>query len=193
MAALAPFVSEARQARMEEVLATRLSSLTVVLENLYDAHNGAAALRSIEAFGLADAHAVEVDNSFRFSSGITMGCERWLDVHKYAGIDACAEVLKSQGMVLTATLPDADVTFEQLDGSKPRALLFGNEHDGLTPRAIELCDEVIRIPMFGFVESFNLSVSVALTVQRAAALRRAALGVDGELKVERRQWRRARG
>jgi len=192
MRALEPFVSDARRARFEAVLAARLSSLTVVLEDLYDAHNGAAAIRSIEAFGLSEVHAIEGANPFRYSTGITMGCERWLDIHRYTDIESCAATLKQRGMVLTATLPDADATLEDLDGGKPRALIFGNEHEGVSPRALELCDELVRIPMFGFTESFNLSVSVALTLQWAAARRRHALGAAGDLKEEKKQWLRAR-
>lgn len=192
MRALEPFVTEARRARFEEVLAARLGTLTVVLEDLYDAHNGAAAIRSIEAFGLAEVHAVEGANAFRYSTGITMGCERWLDIVRHTDVESCLASLKARGMVITATLPDAATTLEDLDGGKPRALLFGNEHEGVSPRALELCDELVRIPMFGFTESFNLSVSVALTLQWAAARRRAALGAPGDLKEERKQWLRAR-
>ena len=93
---------------------------------------------------------------------------------------------------MTATLPDATMTLDELDGTKKRALVFGNEHEGLTDKAIAACDEVIRIPMFGFTQSFNLSVSVALTVTRAAALRRAAMTTLGDLDTEEKRQLRAR-
>lgn len=190
--ALEPFVSPSRRARFDEVLGSRIESLTVVLENLYDAHNGAAAIRSVEAFGLSDVHAVETTTRFKIARGITIGCEQWLDVHRHRDIDSCAEMLKARGFVLTATLPEAETSLDELDGGKKRALLFGNEHEGLSQRAVSLCDEVIRIPMYGFTQSFNLSVSVALTVERAAALRREALGRIGDLDERRKHFLRAR-
>jgi len=189
--ALLPFVSESRQARIDRVLDRRLSSVTVVLENLYDAHNGAAAIRSIEAFGLCEAHAVENVGHFKFAPKVTVGCDRWVDIHRYDQIEDCARALKDRGFILSATLPDAETELEDLDGTVARALVFGNEHEGLTEGALALCDEFIRIPMHGFTQSFNLSVSVALLVQRAAAVRRAAIGAIGDLEEEKKRHFRA--
>ena len=189
--ALLPFVSEARQARIDEVLECRLQSLAVVLVDLHDPHNGAATVRSAEAFGLSEIHAVEAREPFQIARKITIGCEQWMDIHQYPDFERCAAELRRRGMALTATRPDGEMRIEDLDGSKPRALLFGNEHDGLSDEVVAQCTEVVRIPMFGFTQSFNLSVSVALMVQRAAELRRAALGRPGDLSDEKKQLLRA--
>ncbi|MBT8495136.1 MAG: RNA methyltransferase [Deltaproteobacteria bacterium] len=190
--ALTPFVSPERQARIEQILDQRLRSLTVVIENLYDGHNGAAAIRSIEAVGIQTLHAIEEASPFKIGKGVTIGCEQWVTIEKHKTTDECIGQLKDNGFILTATVPDADMALDDLDGSVQRALIFGNEHEGLTDRAIGLCDELVRIPMHGFTQSFNLSVSVALTVTRASAARRAALGRAGDLEVEQKRQLRAR-
>jgi tRNA (guanosine-2'-O-)-methyltransferase len=190
--ALAPMVSEGRLARIEAVLDARLSSLTVVLENLHDPHNGAAAIRSVEGFGLDSLWVVEAVEPFQFSSSVTVGCEKWIDVHRFADGPACAAALRARGFRLLATLPGESQSIEEVDVSGPCALVFGNEHEGLTQETIASCDGRVSIPMFGFTQSFNLSVSVALCVQRLAARRRAVLGGRGDLPEAERRRLRAR-
>jgi tRNA (guanosine-2'-O-)-methyltransferase len=192
---LAPFVSDARKAKIEAVLAQRLGGLTVVLENHHDPHNGAAALRSVEGFGLTTLHVVEQTEPFRFSSRVSQGCEKWVDIRRHADFDACARGLRAAGFALYAALPPAAATVEldAIDVGRPTALVFGNEHAGLTPAALAACDGAFTIPMQGFTASFNLSVSVALGVFACSRRRRAALGgrgdLDGDALVrERARW-----
>jgi tRNA (guanosine-2'-O-)-methyltransferase len=192
---LREFVSPARQARIEQVLSARLAGLTVVLENLHDPHNGAAALRSVEGFGLCELSVVEAAEPFRFSSKVTQGCEKWVEIHRYPTFDACARALHARGFALWAALPPSvgapTVDVGTLDVARPTALVFGNEHAGLTEEAAALCDGRFSIPMTGFTGSFNLSVSVALSVFACAQRRRALLG-GGDLDESARTALRAR-
>jgi tRNA (guanosine-2'-O-)-methyltransferase len=193
--ALREFVSEARQARIEAVLAARLSGVTVVIENLHDPHNGAAALRSVEGFGLCELHVVEAAEPFRFSSKVTQGCEKWVELHRYPTFAACAGALHARGFSLWAAMPPSPsaptVDVGALDVSRPLALVFGNEHAGLTPESAARCDGRFSIPMSGMTGSFNLSVSVALSVFDCARRRRALLG-GGDLDEAARGALRAR-
>ncbi|HLU66824.1 MAG TPA: RNA methyltransferase [Kofleriaceae bacterium] len=192
VAALGPILSDERRARIEAVLDARLCGLTVVLENLYDPHNGAAAIRSIEGLGLSAVHAVEGTGPFRFASGITMSCEKWLDLHRHPDVASARRALGAAGMTLVAAVPGAGATLDDIPPAEPIALWVGNEHEGLTREALAACDRRVEIPMFGFTRSFNLSVSVALLVARAAERRRGALGAPGDMPAEERAKRRAR-
>lgn len=191
-AAVASMVSDERAARIDAVLDARLTSVSVALEDLYDPHNGAATLRTCEAFGLQDLHAIEVDHRFSANKGITKGCDRWLDLHRWPDPVSCVTSLRDRGFRVLATAPDAPVDIDDVDVSTPLAILFGNEHHGVTDRAVAACDGAIAIRMHGFTESFNLSVSVALVISRLAARRRAFLGAAGDLPADRRAHLRAR-
>ena len=192
IAALAPQLSAERIARIDAVLDARLAGLTVVLENLHDPHNGAAALRSVEGFGLAELHVVEQAEPFRFSDKVTQGCEKWVAIHRHPRFADAAAALHARGFALHAAVPGAAVPLAEVDVGRPAALVFGNEHAGLTGAAQAACDGTFAIPMAGFTQSFNLSVSVAVSVHDAAARRRAALGGAGDLPDEERARLRAR-
>ena len=171
--ALLPQLTEERRARIEAVLAARLSRLTVVIENLHDPHNGAAAIRSVEAFGLTQLHVVEQAEPFRFSPRVTQGCEKWIELRRHQAFAACADELHGRGFALLAAVPNCDQRVDELDPLRPTALVFGNEHTGLSGEALARCDARFTIPMHGFTQSFNLSVSVALSVYEWAKRRRA--------------------
>ncbi len=191
LAALGPLLTEERKARIEEVLAARLGGLTVILENLHDPHNGAAALRSVEGFGLSELHVVESNEPFRFAHSVPIGCDKWVALHKYATFAACADGLHARGFKLYAAVPGAQMTLSEVDVATPAALVFGNEHDGLSELAQKACDATFSIPMTGFTQSFNLSVSVALGVYESARRRREALGHAGDLPEQERARLRA--
>ncbi len=190
VAALAPLLSEERMARIEAVLDARLAGLTLVVENLYDPHNGAAAVRSAEAFGLVAVHAVEGTFTFHASPAVTIGCEKWVDLHRHRDVAAARAALGE--MIHVAAVPGAGATVDDLPAGQPCAFWLGNEHDGLSGEALAACSHRVEIPMFGFTRSFNLSVSAALILARATERRRAALGRAGDLPAEERARRRAR-
>jgi tRNA (guanosine-2'-O-)-methyltransferase len=192
--ALTPLLSAERMERIDAVLAARLASLTAIVEDTYDPHNAAAAVRTAEALGLSEFHAVEPadGNRFRAPKGITRGCDRWMDLVRWPTVAAAAAALHGRGFRVVATLPGATETIDTVPVDQPLAVAFGNEKDGLSPEAVAACDGSIAIPMFGFTRSFNLSVSVGLVMARLAERRRAAIGADGDLPAERVLRLRAR-
>jgi tRNA (guanosine-2'-O-)-methyltransferase len=192
--ALAPMLSDERRARIDAVLAARLGSLTAIVEDTYDPHNAAAAVRTTEALGLAEFHAIAGPSGDRFATpkGITRGCHRWVELHRWPDVATAAAALRARGFRVIATVPAAAETIETLPVDAPLALAFGNEHDGLTPAAIAACDGAVSIPMFGFTQSFNLSVSVGLVMARLADRRRRVLGAPGDLAADRVVRLRAR-
>lgn len=190
--ALRPLLTDGRIERIESVLDSRLSGLVVAIENLHDPHNGAAAIRSLEGVGLCALHVAETVEHFRFSSAIAIGAEKWIEIVRHRGFPACASALRDAGFTLYATAPDAAEDLESIDVSAPCAVVFGNEHAGLSDTALELCDRRVKIPMHGFSQSFNLSVSVAVAMHRLAARRREALGRSGDLEDAKRAFLRAR-
>ncbi len=161
IAALAEHLSEERKQRFAEVLTNRLQGVTVVLEDLYDPHNGAAVLRSVEALGLGEIHSVG-EESVPFSKEVSIGCQRWVNTVHHPDIATASDHLKKSGYTIVGTTPEAKVSMYDMEIAGPIAILLGNEHSGLTEQALSLCDKTIFIPMFGFTRSFNLSVSAAI-------------------------------
>lgn len=181
---LAPLLLDERRARIDAAVEGRLAGLRLVIENLHDPHNGAAVLRSAEAFGVQRVEVIESAEPFRFSSTVTQGCEKWLDVVRHRDLGAAVTSLRADGFALYASVPGAPTTVEELDFSRPAAVMVGNEHEGLSAEAIAAADVRFGIPMSGMTQSLNLSVAAALIVERAATLRRRALGGAGDLRPE---------
>ncbi len=190
--ALAPMMTAERIARIDAVLAARLSSVALAVEDTYDPHNAAATIRTSEALGLQDLHVVETNERFSATQGVTRGAHRWIDLHRWSSAQAAAEGLRAAGFRVFATRPDAPHSIEDVDVAAPLAVMFGNEHAGLSEPALAACDGALAVPMFGFTESYNLSVTVALAMSRIAARRRAHLGAPGDLDDARRARLRAR-
>ncbi len=190
--ALAPILTAERIARIEAVLAARLGSVAAAVEDTYDPHNAAATIRTSEALGLQDLHVIEPGERFSATKGVTRGAHRWIDLHRWPGAAAAVAALRERGFAVHAAVPDRAVSIEDVDVSRPIAVVFGNEHDGLTAGAIAACDGAVTVPMFGFTESYNLSVTVGLAMSRLAVRRRAHLGAPGDLAPERRARLRAR-
>lgn len=161
--ALLPSVTQKRYEKMREVLEKRTRYVTVVLEDIYQPHNASAALRSCDSFGIQDMHVVEVKNKFSVVKTVAVGASQWLDVYRHKSIQECVQQLKRSGYRIVATTPHAKGTYlHELKLDQKIALLFGTEQYGLSKEAIEAADEYVTIPMHGFVESFNVSVTVAL-------------------------------
>jgi tRNA (guanosine-2'-O-)-methyltransferase len=180
-ARLGPLLLDERRARIDGAAAARLGGLRVVIENLHDPHNGAAVLRSAEAFGIQRVDVIESVEPFRFSSVVTQGCEKWLDVVRHPTLASALAALREGGFRLYAAVPGASATVDDLDFASPAAVMVGNEHDGLSPEACAAADVRFEIPMAGMTRSLNLSVATALIAERAAALRRRALHAPGDL------------
>jgi tRNA (guanosine-2'-O-)-methyltransferase len=191
-AALEPLLTPERIARIDAVLAARLLSVVTVVEDTYDPHNAAAAIRTTEALGLCELHVIEPGARFSAAGGVTRGAHRWIELHRWTSAEDVVAALRGRGFRVFATLPGAPHTIEDVDVSRPIAVAFGNEHAGLSDAAVAACDGAIGVPMYGFTESFNLSVTVALAMSRIAARRRSAIGAPGDLPDERRRELRAR-
>ena len=157
------FVSTERLARMEKVLEQRTRYVVPVFENLYKSHNAAAVIRTSEAFGVSRAHFIEGESEYQDHRDVTQGSHRWMDVITHPSTEDCFSFLRKEGYLIVGTcLHEQAVTPQELPVDRPVALVFGNELDGLSQATLENCDQLVTIPMFGFVESFNISVAAAL-------------------------------
>lgn len=161
------FVSERRRGRLHEVLEERTNHMTLVLEDVYQTHNFSAVLRSADIFGIQTTNFIENRNKYKISEDVSMGSTQWLTLNRYQKFEnntqACLSDLKSQGYKIVATsLHKNSVSLEELDVSKPFALVFGTELTGITKDVEDVADEFIKLPMYGFTESFNISVCAAL-------------------------------
>jgi tRNA (guanosine-2'-O-)-methyltransferase len=161
------FVSERRRGRLHEVLAERTKHMTLVLEDVYQSHNFSAVLRSADIFGIQDVHFIENRNNYKISEDVSMGSTQWLTLNRYQKDEnntrACLSDLKEKGYKIVATsLHKNSVSLEELDVSQPFAMVFGTELTGITKDVEEMADEFVKLPMYGFTESFNISVCAAL-------------------------------
>lgn len=164
---LKTFISEERFNLFEKILQNRTNYITVAIEDIYQSHNASAVLRSCDCFGIQSVHVIEQKNEFVPNPEVAMGSSKWLNINHYKGNKALEEAigsLKKQNYRIVATTPHHNDTllphFSLEKG--PVALLFGTEMRGLSREAISLADEHLKIPMYGFTESFNISVSVAI-------------------------------
>ncbi len=158
-------VSENRRELIDRIAPLRTRHITVALEDVYQSHNAAAVLRSCDCFGIQDIHVVERNNPFNPAGDVAVGSSKWVDYYPYPDIQSAYRTLREKGYRIVATTPHTnDTLITDLDISTPVALIFGTELTGLTPEAIDLADEYVKIPMYGFTESFNISVSVALSL-----------------------------
>lgn len=182
LAYLSGFLTERRLARFREVLEARTRYVTVALEDIYQPHNASAVLRTCDGFGVQDVHIIENRNTYRVNPDVALGSSQWLDLITYGGrgdnTSAAITALRERGYRIVATSPHRDdVRLEDLDLAAGRvAFLLGNELDGLTETAIEAADVHMRIPIYGFVESFNISVAAAIILHHTTLeLRRSTL------------------
>lgn len=161
------FISDTRKKRFDDVIANRTDHIRIVLENVYQDQNASAVLRSCESFGIQHVHFIENRNALRISDDVSMGSHKWLSIHRHNQkenntLDTLRQ-LKSQGYRIVATTPHKnDCTIDALPVDKKLALVFGTELDGITQDVFNEADEFVKIPMYGFTESFNVSVCAAL-------------------------------
>lgn len=164
---LGGFLTDARLERIDAILQRRTRQITVVLEDIFQPQNASAVIRTCDCFGIQDLHVIENLNSYTLNPDVTLGSSQWVDLHRYRRGDnntaECLSKLKTEGYTLIATTPhNADCRVDEIIPDKKMALMFGTEADGLSPAAIEFADVKAFIPMEGFTESFNISVSAAL-------------------------------
>ncbi len=211
MAYLETLATPERQTRIDTVLQERTRFITVVLEDLYQSHNGSAVMRSCEALGVQDIHTIENENSFSRTRKIDMGSQKWLTLHRHRlkgnsdqheGLKATSkeaqentrrtlESLQQQGYQLVATTPPSEISISLEDflPTQKSAILFGTELTGLSKTAMEMADVHLTIPMYGFVESFNISVSCAVILQKLVSGLRSSKTSWGLTQKEIRELR----
>lgn len=188
---LSGFLTSQRLERFQSVLALRTRYVTVALEDIYQPHNASAVLRTCDCMGVQDVHIIENNNQYQVNPDVALGASQWLTLRKYNDGDlntaACYDRLRTEGYRIVATTPhEADVKVDDLDLEKGKlALVFGTELRGLTSLALENADEFVKLPMYGFTESYNISVSAALFLYSLTGrLRRSS--IDWGLTVEER-------
>jgi len=168
---LEQFTTEERKDQLRDIVDQRTRYLTIGLENIYQTQNASAVLRSCDCFGVQDVHIIENEYHFDINPQVVIGASKWLNLHKYNEKDnntrTTLHKLKKDGYRIIATTPHQnDVDLDEFDLEKGKAaFIFGNEREGISDIVREEADEFLKIPMHGFSESLNLSVSAAITLQ----------------------------
>lgn len=167
---LSDYVTENKKVRFEEVLAQRTRHLTVVLEDLFKAHNASAVMRTAEAMGIQDIYVVEQRNEYDYNPYVLRGAGKWLTMHRYneteQNMKVCFDHLKGKGFQILATSPhEYAKDYRDFEISQKTALVFGAEETGISDYVKEHADGFVKIPMRGFTESFNISVSAAIILE----------------------------
>jgi tRNA (guanosine-2'-O-)-methyltransferase len=180
----AGFLVPERKARVDEVVAGRTRTLTVVMETFCDPQNVNAVLRTCEAFGVQELHSVEGPmKPYDRNKKISQNADKWLDVRRWTSTGECLRHLKAEGFAIYAThLDERARPIGELSFAGKVALVFGNEHRGVSDEALALADATYAIPMRGFVQSLNVSVAAAISLAKAVERREAERGRHGDLE-----------
>ena len=184
---LYPFLTYERKDRFEEVLRKRTKYITVVLEDIFKGMNASAVMRSADGFGLQDLHIIEKEHKWIGTKSVSKGASSWLTLHKYNGDDPssqCVSTLKAQGYRVVATSPhEGSYTPDTLPLDQPIAIVMGTELTGVSDNMMSQVDDYVHIKMYGFSESFNVSVATAIILNRLRN-RLDDMGVDEGLSEE---------
>lgn len=190
---LAQFVTDHKKQGIERVLDNRTRYITVVLEDIFQSQNASAVIRTCECMGLQEVHIVENITKYSINPRVLKGANKWMQISKHASKKedntiACIKSLKEAGYTVLALDPDEDgkSIFEVDVTASKMALVFGNELRGLSPAAIQQCDAKVKIPMYGFTESLNISVSVAICLN-TLVMRIRESGIDAGLSKDEKE------
>jgi tRNA (guanosine-2'-O-)-methyltransferase len=166
LAFLENILTDNRKEKFLKVLANRTKHFTIAVEDVFQMHNTSAVMRSCEVFGIQELNIIEQRYGKRIDKEIAMGAQKWVDINQFDSITNCVSTLKNQGYQIIATTPhENDCLLEDFDITKPSALFFGTERDGLSEEILQKADGFLKIPMVGFTESLNISVSAAIIIQ----------------------------
>ena len=201
--ALSPLMNENRIIRLKEVLSQRLTSVILGIEDLHHEHNGSACLRTAEGLGIHRVMAAEVRNPYPLGIGkgadkkraqlkaqgkvletISKAAHRWIQLDRYSSGIELVQAAQAQGYKVYGAGPRGRLTLKDLPVDQPLMVLFGNEGDGLQEETMQACDGIFRIPMYGFTESFNISVSVGMVLEHVCSqvrVQQRERGQSGEL------------
>jgi tRNA (guanosine-2'-O-)-methyltransferase len=182
--ALEPLVTETRRARLTEVIGRRLGSITVAFDAPYDPHNGAAVARSCEAFGVQELHVVERANTpFAVAASVARGAQKWIDVVRHDDDATFLAWARDEATTLVAADATGELVPEDLERMPRLTLVLGNERDGIRASILDACAARVRVPMRGFAESLNVSVTAAILLQAATRGRRGDLAAESRLRL----------
>lgn len=160
------FLTDSRKERFLQVLANRTNHFTIALEDVYQLHNTSAVMRSCEVFGIQELNVVEQKFGKRIDTQIAMGAQKWVDINRFNTMQNCMDALREKGYQIIATTPHNDsCMLHEFDITKKSAIFFGTEKEGLSKEIIDQADGYLKIPMVGFTESLNISVSAAIIIQ----------------------------
>jgi tRNA (guanosine-2'-O-)-methyltransferase len=163
---LETFLSNSRKEKFSKVLSQRTKHFTVATEDVYQLHNTSAVIRTCDVFGIQEVNIVEEQNSKRIDSEIAMGAQKWVDLNRFDSIDDAIKGLKQKGYQIVATTPHTnDTLLQDFDVTKKSCFFFGRETEGLSQEVLDAADCFLKIPMVGFTESLNISVSAAIILQ----------------------------
>lgn len=190
---LSGFVTPERLALFEKIISLRTNYITVVLEDLFQTQNSSAVIRTADCFGIQNVHVIENKNVFKVNPDVVRGATNWVTVNRYNENEMntlnAIRKLKKDGYRIIATSPhEHDVNLEDFDLEKGKAaFIFGTERPGLTSIAKSEADEFMKIPMAGFTESLNISVSVAITVHHLTHVLRNQSSINWQLTEQEKQ------
>ena len=190
---LETYLTDNRRERFNKVLAMRTKHFTVATEDVYQLHNTSAVMRTCDVFGIQEVNIVEEVNSKSIDREIAMGAQKWVDLNRYHTVKSCIEDLKANGYKIVATTPHVeDCDLIDFDITQKSCFFFGRETEGLSQQVLDEADCYLKIPMFGFTESLNISVSAAIILQHVTAqLRKSSIKwelTEEEIIEKRFDW-----
>ena len=193
LAYLEGFLTDNRKERFQNVLANRTNHFTIVVEDVFQMHNTSAVMRSCEVFGIQHLNIIEQRFGKSIDKEIAMGAQKWVDINTFETVNSSIETMRAKGYQIIATTPhNNSCMLSDFDISKPSAIYFGTERDGLSQEVIDQADGCIKIPMVGFTESLNISVSAAIIIQDITTrLRQSNIAwqlSEEEILVKRLAW-----
>ena len=168
-------MTEDRVQKIEKVLNQRTDFITVCIEDVYQLHNTSAVMRSCEVFGVQSLHVISQKYGKKIDTEIAMGAQKWVDIYRYDQTSEAINALKQKGYKIIATTPDKKSdSLSTFPLNEKIALFFGTERHGLSEEVISQADDFLHIPMVGFTESLNISVSAAIILQQLTERLRAS-------------------
>jgi tRNA (guanosine-2'-O-)-methyltransferase len=183
---LEPLLTPERRARIDAVIAARSTAVAAVLDGLIDPHNVSAVLRSADAFGVQQVHLIQRPEPFLATARVSQGSDRWVDVIRHATTAACVRALRERGHRIFVASMEGALSPEALALEPRVAIVFGNEHSGVSQELRDLADGTYAIPMCGFVQSLNVSVAAAITLISAMRGRAGNLSPEAALQLRAR-------
>lgn len=186
-------LTDNRKEKFLKVLENRTNHFTIAVEDIFQMHNTSAVMRSCEVFGIQELNVIEERYGKSIDKEIAMGAQKWVDINTFDSVTSCLDAVKAKGYQIIATTPhENDCLMEDFDITKPSALFFGTERDGLSEEILQRADGFLKIPMVGFTESLNISVSAAIIIQNLTnRLRQSDIDwklSEEEMLVKRLAW-----